>query len=224
MRTDVESFVKNCQECRRARFGAADTTHSWPKDAKPWSRLHMDWAHHAAVGDILVIVDATSGWLEAAVCRNHRTETIIEHLRAIFAQFGASFCLVSDNAQEFVSTQLPSWISAAGCQLMHSPEYRPQSNRLAKRMVRNGLKSFDLAKSSVTAYIHRLLFVHRTTAVRDGRTPAEIMMGCPACCPILLHFQSILKLLYRSRQGANVLPVTFLFRQGSSTFQHCSRV
>ena len=49
----VESFVKNCHECRRVRFGVADTTHSWPKDAQPWSRIHMDWTHHAA-GDCCV--------------------------------------------------------------------------------------------------------------------------------------------------------------------------
>ena len=204
MRAHIESFVKNCHECRRVRFGAADTTHSWPKDTKPWSRIHMDWAHHAAIGDILVIVDATSGWLEAAVCRNRRTEIVIEHLRACFARFGVPYCLVSDNAPEFVSQQLSSWLSAISCRLIHSPEYRPQANGVAERMVRvvkDGLKGFDPAKSSVTAYIHRLLFVHRNTAVRNGQTPAEILMGRPARCPILSHFQPSQKLLYRIASG-----------------------
>ena len=220
MRQHVEAFVKNCSDCRRARFGATDTTHTWPKDSEPWSRIHMDWAHHAAAGNILIVADSTSGWLEAAVCRDRRTETVIEHLRAIFARFGVPYCLVSDNAPEFTSQQLSMWLSSLSCRLLHSPEYRPQSNGLAERMVRvvkDGLKCYNPAKSSVTAYVHRLLFVHRNTALRDGKTPAELLLGRGVRCPILSHYQPQQQLQYQARRGAEIVPVTFLVRQGKNT-------
>lgn len=180
----------------------------------------MDWAHHRHAGDILIVADSTSGWLEAAVCSNRRTETVIEHLRAIFARFGVPQTLVCDNAPEITSGQLSTWLSATGCQLMHSPEYHPQANGLAERMVRvikDGLKCFNPTKSSITAFIHRLLFVHRNTAMRDGQTPAQILLAYSARCPIISHYRPMQELLYRPHRNARVSPVKFLFRQGSNT-------
>ena len=220
MRFHVEQFVKSCQQCRATRFMAPDTTHSWPKDTSPWSRIHLDWAHHRSTGDVLVMVDATSGWLEAAVCRDRRTNTVIEHLRAIFARFGVPFCVVTDNAPEFTSEQLSSWLSTIGCRLLHSPEYRPQANGAAERMVRvikDGLKCFNPNKSSVTAYIHRLLMVHRNTAIRDGKTPAEILLGRTVRCPILSHFQPMQQVIYRPHSGAEPTPAKFIMRKGTNT-------
>ncbi len=39
------------------------TVDSWP-NAKPFERIHMDWAHVKNVGEVLVIVDAGAGWFQ----------------------------------------------------------------------------------------------------------------------------------------------------------------
>ena len=220
MRLHIEEYVKSCQQCRGSRFRVNDTTHTWPKEDSPWSRIHIDWAYHRAAGNVLVIVDATSGWLEAAVCRDRHTGTVIEHLRAIFARFGVPNCVVSDNAPEFTSHNFSSWLTAIGCRLVHSPEYHPQANGSAERMVRvikDGLKCFNPSKGSVTAFIHRLLFVHRNTAIREGKTPAEILLGHKVRCPIISHYHPMQQLIYRAHSCAKPSPVKYVMRQGSNT-------
>ena len=220
MRQHVEAWVSNCDICRRSRFKGADTTHKWPSDSNPWTRIHIDWAQHPRAGNILVIADSTTGWLEAAICSNRSTGLVIEHLRALFARFGVPHLLVSDNAPEFVCREFREWLGNIGCRLMHSPEYRPQANGLAERMVRvvkSSLRCYNPSKSSITAFLHRVLFVHRNTAMRNGSTPAQQMLGRTARCPILSHFKPLEEVLYKPNAKAPARAVTFLFRQGQNT-------
>ena len=104
-----------------------------------------------------MLVDSSSGWLEAASCSSRHSNNVISFRRTIFARFGVPDTVVTDNAPEFTGQE------------MHSPEYRPQSNGQTERMVRvlkDGLKCFDPGKSSLQSFMQRLLFVHRSTAMR----------------------------------------------------------
>ena len=85
------------------------------------------------------------------------------------------------------------------------------------RVVKDAMKCFDPSKCSAEAYLQRLLFVHRNTALRGGRTPAEILLKCSVRCPILSHFSPAQGLLYHPHRGARVSPVEFIFRKGSNT-------
>ena len=40
MRRTVESMVRGCEECSKARFSPKNTTHKWPKEEEVWSRIH----------------------------------------------------------------------------------------------------------------------------------------------------------------------------------------
>ena len=40
------------------------TVSAWP-EADVWERLHMDWSYVKDQGNILIFVDAGSGWIEA---------------------------------------------------------------------------------------------------------------------------------------------------------------
>jgi len=227
MRECIESMTRNCEVCRQHRFQAHDSTHRWPKDEQPWSRLHMDWAHTSQTGNVLILADANSGWLEAAICRNRQTTTVIDFLRAVFARFGVPNALVCDNAPEF-GRELAQWTQRIGCRLIHSPEYRPQSNGLAERMVKHiksSIKCYNPNKCTVFSYLQRVLLVHRNTAVRDGRSPAEIMLGRTTRCPILSHFKPAQSLWYRPNTSSQTRPVTFLFHENNrSVLAHDSQL
>ena len=163
MRSHVETYINSCDTCCCARFRAPDITHRW-KDADPWSRIHTNWAFRRAAGNILVIADSSSGWLEAAVCQNHTTATVINQLCACFARFGVPNIVVSDNAPEFTCAQFRGWLEAINCRLLHTPEYHPQSNGAAERMVRvnkDAMKCYNPSKCTVQAFIHRLLMAHQ---------------------------------------------------------------
>ena len=213
-------LVRSCHLCRKARFRAPDTTPTWPSESEPWNRIHIDWAYHKSLGNVLVIADAFSGWLEAFVCSSRTTSAVIDRLRSLFARFGVPHLLVSDNAPEFSCSELLLWLRAIGCRLLHSPEYRPQSNGLAERAVRtikDALKCYNPAKCSAQAYLHRLLFVHRNSANRDTKTPSDLMLGRTVRCPILSSFQLMEKVLYRPRKSEPPLLARFLYRQGANT-------
>ena len=159
--------MNSCESCCRAKFRAPSTTHHWPKESTPWSRVHIDWAFHRTAGNILVVADSSSGWLEADLCRNRTTITIIDRLHAFFARFGVPNVIVSDDAPESTYQQFRSWLEAISCRLLHTREYHPQSNGLAERMVRvvkDAMKCYNPAKCSVQAFIHRLLMVHGNSA------------------------------------------------------------
>ena len=81
------------------------TVSTWP-EADVWERLHMNWGYVKDQGNILVIVDAGSGWIEAFPVGNRTSETVKIHLSQIFARFGIPKTLVSDNGPEFVSGDL----------------------------------------------------------------------------------------------------------------------
>ena len=73
MRHTVESMVRGCLTCCKERFQSRDTTHKWSKETIPWSRVHIDWAYTKEAGEILIIADAMTGWLEAIQCRDKAT-------------------------------------------------------------------------------------------------------------------------------------------------------
>ena len=168
----------------------------------------------------MVLVDSSSGWLECIPCQNRHTETVIKQLRDIFARFGVPRTLVTDNAPEFTNPEFRAWLQNIGCKLVHSPEYHPRSNGVAERMVRHlkdGLKAFSPQKCSSDTFIARLLFVHRNTANRDGKTPAEMLFGRTLRCPILSHFSPQQRLNYTPTPRKGPSPVTFILRHGHNT-------
>ena len=115
---------------------------------------------------------------------------------------------------------LSTWFRNCGCKLLHSPEYRPQSNGLAERMVRvvkYCLKCFNPWKPSIQSYLQRLLFVHRNTAMREGKTPAQHMLGRHARCPILSQFSPMQTISYKPNARAVPMHVTYVMKQGHNT-------
>jgi len=216
----VQGMVRGCEVCRSSRFNAPDNTHRWPTENNTWSRVHIDWAYCRGQGNLLIIADAYSGWLEAILCKNRETTTVVNCLRSIFARFGIPPTLVSDNAPEFTSAHFHQWLTSIGCRVVHTPEYHPQSNGLAERMVRvlkDGVAYFNPTKCSFQEFVHRLLLVHRNSSNRNGKTPAELMFGRKLRCPILSNYQPSQRLLYKAHAKAPSQPVTMLFRKGENT-------
>ena len=95
----------------------------------------MDWGYVKDQGNILVIVDAGSGSIEAFPAGNRTSETVKIYLSQIFARFGISKTLVSNNGPEFVSGDLKHWCESLAIEKIESPVYHPRANGLAERAV-----------------------------------------------------------------------------------------
>ena len=72
---DVQHFVSKCKNCQFNRPSLGKTVSTWP-EAEVWERLHMDWGYVKDQGNILVIVDACCGWIEALPAENRTSETV----------------------------------------------------------------------------------------------------------------------------------------------------
>ena len=131
---DVFRYVSKCKECQEHRPSLGKTVSTWP-EAEDWERLHTDWGYVEDQGNILVIVDAGSGWIEAFPAGNGTSQTVKVYLSQIFARFGIPRTLVSDNGPEFVSSDLKQWCESLGIKKMESPIYHPRANGIAERAV-----------------------------------------------------------------------------------------
>ena len=78
----------------------------------------MDWAYIQEAGNILIIVDAGSGWMEAIICGERPAETVLQCLCATFGRFGVPRTLVTDDAKEFINDKIVTWLHAQGCTKM----------------------------------------------------------------------------------------------------------
>ena len=118
---DVLRYVSKCKECQENRPSVGrKTVSTWP-EAVVLERLDMNWGYVKDQGNIFVIVDAGSGWIEAFPAGNRTSQTVKVLLSQIFAKFGIPRILVSDNGPEFVSSDLKHWCESLGIRKIESP-------------------------------------------------------------------------------------------------------
>ena len=219
--TDVRKWIKDCPECCQLRPSTTKQLNPWPKN-DVFERVHCDWCHIPDVGDILVIVDSASGWIECSLPQSRTSSNVIDTLSSIFCRFGVPKFLVTDNAPEFTSQELNAFCRNNAITKMESPPYHPESNGPAERgvqVIKKGLKAWKLDVTHLTFkdYIKRLLLHHRACCQRpDGRTPAEIVYGRKIRIPLSRDFLFAQPVIYRSRNGA-YRDGTFLLERGSNT-------
>ena len=61
---DVLRYVSKCKHCQEHGLSWGKRyLMQWPK-AEVWERLHTDWSYVKDQGNILVIIDAGSSWME----------------------------------------------------------------------------------------------------------------------------------------------------------------
>ncbi len=84
---DVEATVKGCLQCDASqKLPAQVPIHPWEWPARPWSRLHMDYAGPFLNRMFLLDVDARSKWLEVVIMPS--AKNTIKALRVMFATHG----------------------------------------------------------------------------------------------------------------------------------------
>ena len=149
---DVRSWVRNCPACSKLRPSFHKQLNSWP-DCLPFERVHADWCYVPGVGEVLVMVDAASGWIECSLPQARTSSNVIESLSAVFSRFGVPKTLVTDNAAEFTSREMNHFCTCNGITKKESPPYHPSSNGAAERSVqtvKNGMKAWRLEVAHVS--------------------------------------------------------------------------
>ncbi|KAL0821502.1 hypothetical protein ABMA28_004966 [Loxostege sticticalis] len=152
----IEQQCKNCEVC--TALSSAPPAHaprSWPWPARPWSRVHLDFLGPIAGMKYLIIIDATSKWIE-----------FIEKLRETFARFGLPKQIVSDNGPPFSSSDFEQFCSNNGIDHVFTAPYHPSSNGAAENAVKvckKVIKKAILTRNDVDTALYRYLLIYRNT-------------------------------------------------------------
>jgi len=169
---EIELIVQQCAVCQELRPCSLDSPpRSWPSQ-RVWGRLHVDFASFEGK-DLAVLVDATSGWVDAAWVTGPTALAAISLLRASCSVFGLPDAVVTDNGPAFRWAEWKAYLQTLGLDPLYSPPYAPFANGIVERQIRS-LKEL-LAKWSTGSRERRLanvLFALRSTPCADGSSPA----------------------------------------------------
>ena len=133
---EIETTVKHCYTCEENhRKPRQAPLHPWEWPSRPWTRLHLDYAGPFMGKMFLVLVDATTKWVEVEMVEKATSEKTIEILRKIFATHGLPRRIVTDNATVFTSCEMKEFFKRNAIGSVTSAPYHPSTNGLAERYV-----------------------------------------------------------------------------------------
>ena len=217
---DVQNFVNKRKNCQLNRPSLEKTVSAWP-EADLWERLHMDWGYAKDRGNILVIVDAGSGRIEAFPAGNRTSETVKIYLSQIFARFGIPKTLVSDNSPEFVSGDLKQGFESLGIKKMESHVYHPRANGLDERAVQTVKRALQAWSPNLNVsfgtFLQRALMTHRNTSKTRSKTPVELLLGRIVRLPAIADFNLCEPIFFKANEKTKKVPATFIIRKGLNT-------
>ena len=176
----IEKTVRSCTECQAVQAAPPlAPLNPWKWPARPWARLHIDFAGPFQGKTFLVIIDAHSKWIEAMSVGSTSSAAAILELRTLFSRYGIPETLVSDNGTGFTSGEFENFLATNGVKRLKSAPYHPATNGLAERavqIVKRGLKK--VTAGSVEERLARVLFAYRITPQSTtGLAPDELLLG-----------------------------------------------
>ncbi|XP_026316320.1 uncharacterized protein K02A2.6-like [Hyposmocoma kahamanoa] len=182
----IEKMIGTCNICIQLRTSPARAPISpWAHPPRPFYRLHIDFLGPINGHSYLVIVDASTKWVEVYdMITNTTTSAVVDKMCDCFSRFGLPNTIVSDNGTAFCSKEFRHFCSLNGISHVTSPAYHPASNGQAEsyvKIVKKGIKSSLLASKSVRESKIKLLkylmdyrnSVHSIT----GYSPAQLVFG-----------------------------------------------
>ena len=103
----IENWVKNRSPCQlNQNMPSAAPSHPWESTAKPWVRVHLDFAGPFLRKMYLIIVDSFTKWVEVHPMNDIKTASTLKCLRKTFSVFNIPYTLVLDNRPSFASEEL----------------------------------------------------------------------------------------------------------------------
>ena len=127
----LENVVKRCTACQAVKHSpSVAPLQPWIWPARPWKRIHIDFAGPFQGAMFLVAIDAHSKWPEMHVMKGTTTAITIELLRWIFSLFGLpQQQLVSNNGPtQLVSDDFTKYMRLNGVKHVRCAPYHPATN------------------------------------------------------------------------------------------------
>jgi transposase InsO family protein len=104
-------MAKTCSGCQLIQNNPKNAPlHPWEWPARPWQRVHIDFAVPFLGTIFLIVVDAYSKWPEVVPMTTTSTTKTIEELRSMFARYGIPDQIVSDNGPQFIAAEFSVFV------------------------------------------------------------------------------------------------------------------
>ena len=178
---DIEDLAKHCNDCMRTSNSPNTTPpHPWEWTTKPMQRIHLDFFGPFYEHQVLVMVDAYSGWIEAQVIKKIDSTSTIKILSKWLSQFGIPLQIVTDNGSQFTSAKFASFVKQSGITHITTPAYHQSSNGIAERAVqtvKRGLRKNNVKSEGFQETIDNYLMFYRATPNQSGFSPSELFLG-----------------------------------------------
>ena len=181
----IEAKCRSCSGCNQTASGPTDTAKetSWVT-AKPWERLHVDFAGPISGRWFLILVDSRSNWPEVTSMSHATAGNIVTFLRHVFSQHGLPRCIVTDNGTPFTAEIFVEFCRKNGINHLRTAPYHPASNGEAEKTVhifKRSLFSQIGGEDEITKIQRFLPFYRSTPCPRTGKSPSEILNGRNLC-------------------------------------------
>ena len=178
---DIESMAKSCKSCQSIKHAPPPAPlQPWIWPAKPWQRLHIDFAGPFMGRSFLVVVDAHSKWPEVFEMTNTSTAKTIAVLRHLFAAYGLPEQVVSDNGPQFTSEEFEAFMKGNGVKHTRSAPYHPASNGAVERFIQTFKQAMKASDKESHTFSHRLanfLLTYRSTPhATTNRAPCTLFL------------------------------------------------
>ncbi len=153
----LEERARSCVSCRAVKSNPAPAPlHPWLWPAKPWQRVHMDFAGPFIGKTFLIAIDAHLKWAEVIETQTTTAGRTITELRRLFASYGLPEQIVSDNGPQFVSEEFALFLHMNGVKHIRSSLYHPSSNGVAERFVQTFKNAMKVGGDSPLPLAHWL--------------------------------------------------------------------
>lgn len=172
--SQIAKMVAQCEICLRRQPQHTEPMIPSPLPRQPWQKLGADLLADLFFqkGTTYLLIDYFSRYIEIEKMPITTVKSVIQALKAIFSRHGVPETLISDNGQQFASSEFSAF--AADYDFIHitSSPYFSQSNGEAERAVKTSkillLKNHDP---------YCALLAYRVTQLLHGPSPAEMLMG-----------------------------------------------
>ena len=136
------------------------------------------------------LLTTSPDFFELAKLSTTTADSVIIHMKSIFARHSIPETVVSDNGPQFLASSFSSFAQEYGFSHVTSSPRFPQANGEAKRTVAT-VK--NLLKKSVDPYL--ALLVYRKSPLENGCSPSELLMCRKLRSTLPIHPSLLFKVL-----------------------------
>lgn len=178
MATQIEDVISHCKICivhQNSKQREPLINHEIPY--KPWNKIGCDILYMGRVMYLLVI-DYYTKWVELVMLSsNAHSQTVIQHLKSMFARLGIPSIMISDGGPQFNSLQFKKFADEWGFKHIFTSPRNPQSNGQVERAKQTVKKLISKANEDGKDLELALLNYRNTPIDHLKYTPAELLMS-----------------------------------------------